>query len=200
MTRQPVNKIATLAVLTLFTVCFGIGMYAGELFAASTSVKSSVTVNASVGQNGENGQNGLNGANGQNGSSGTASIHVLTIVNGKTVEDYNQDRLISGGSSLFVNVSSGSSTEVRVFTNGNGSDGLNGRNGSNGSSGADGWYTAMAIPRLIVPLSGVAPTSGQSGLWVPLSPSAKGVRQESTGGLYSYINAFTSYVENYFAF
>lgn len=91
--------------IALFGVMFAVGMYAGTAFAAMVNSNTSVTVSAQSpnGSNGAPGKPGKDGADGINGSA-SASVKVKTIVNGKVVQDIDEERHSSNGEGVSVEV------------------------------------------------------------------------------------------------
>jgi hypothetical protein len=97
--------------IVLFTVLFGFGVYAGNLFAATLSSSSSSNANVyastAVSANGQNGANGKKGADGVAGSNGTASasVTIKTVVNGKVVQDISERKESQDGEGVNVSIS-----------------------------------------------------------------------------------------------
>ncbi|HVS80004.1 MAG TPA: hypothetical protein VHF05_03405 [Candidatus Paceibacterota bacterium] len=174
--------------VALFTVLFGAGLYAGNLFAATTSgnVSSRATVyafssNGADGADGQDGAPGRDGISGQNGES-SASVKIVTTVNGQVVQNIDEHRASDDGSPVVIDISTTTS-----YDSGNGHAGD----------------------------SGDAPPAAREGESVDVSASADAIASDETAaatsetatssdevsgfvGFYSFIRSIFSHVASFF--
>lgn len=103
--------------IILFGALFVVGLYAGTAFAAMVNSNTTIVVNAES-SHGANGMNGLPGSNGSSGKNGaiSASVKIKTVVNGKVVQDIDEQRQSSAEKGIVVEVRGNNVVEPAVAT------------------------------------------------------------------------------------